>query len=75
MQYRLSSEALLALREYLRLRMAQPHFANARSVRNGLDRARLREANRLFAQRNKQLTREELITIEADDIRASRVFA
>jgi len=74
MQYRLSPAAILALREYLPLRMHQPHFANARSIRNALDRARLRQANRLFAQGNKRLTREDLMTIEADDIRASRVF-
>jgi probable Rubsico expression protein CbbX len=74
MQYRLSPEAREALREYLPLRMVQPHFANARSVRNALDRARLRQANRLFVQRNKTLTRTELMTIEGDDIRASRVF-
>jgi hypothetical protein len=54
--------------------MVQPHFANARSVRNALDRARLRQANRLFAQSNTQLSRDDLMTIEGDDIRASRIF-
>jgi probable Rubsico expression protein CbbX len=75
MQYRLSESAMLALREYIPLRMTQPHFANARSIRNALDRARLRQANRLFAQKNKDVTREDLMTIEGDDLRASRVFA
>ncbi|MGA2779747.1 MAG: CbbX protein [Steroidobacteraceae bacterium] len=74
MQYRLSSSGAQALREYIPLRMAQPHFANARSVRNALDRARLRQAKRLFAQSDKPLTREDLMTIEAEDLRASRVF-
>lgn len=75
MQYRLSDSAAEALREYIRLRKAQPHFANARSIRNALDRARLRQANRLFEGRDKSLSREMLATIEPEDIRASRVFA
>lgn len=72
--YRLSPSARQALEEYIPLRMKLPHFANARSIRNALDRARLRQANRLFASRGKTLTKEDLITIEAEDIRASRVF-
>ena len=73
-QYRLSPAAAAALREYIGLRKAQPHFANARSIRNALDRARLRQANRLFEQRTKPVTRDELMTIAPEDIRASRVF-
>jgi hypothetical protein len=53
----------------------QPHFANARSIRNALDRARLRHAQRLFEQRGAPLSRDALMTIEAEDVRASRVFA
>ena len=64
-----------AFDEYLERRIAQPHFANARSVRNALDRARLRQASRLFADRNRALTREDLTTIAPEDIRASRLFA
>jgi probable Rubsico expression protein CbbX len=75
MQYRLSDAAGQALREYIALRLTQPHFANARSIRNALDRARLRQANRLFQGRRSPLSRELLQTIEAEDIRASRVFA
>ena len=75
LQYRLSPSGLEALHEYIPLRMRQPHFANARSIRNALDRARLRQANRLFALKGKRLTRDELMTIEAEDLRASRVFA
>jgi len=74
MQYRLSPSGAAALREYIPLRMRQPHFANARSIRNALDRARLRQANRLFALKARQLDRDALMTIDADDIRASRVF-
>jgi probable Rubsico expression protein CbbX len=74
MQYRLSPAAVEALREYIPLRMKQPHFANARSIRNALDRARLRQANRLFAQKGRQLDRNALMTIEGEDLRASRVF-
>jgi len=72
--YRFSAEAEKAFDEYIRLRMKMEHFANARSVRNALDRARLRQANRLFEGAKKNLSRTDLITIEAEDIRASRVF-
>jgi probable Rubsico expression protein CbbX len=75
LKYRLSAEAREALAEYVGLRRQRPHFANARSVRNALDRARLRQANRLFASRKSPVTAESLITIEAEDIRQSRVFA
>ena len=75
MQYRLSPEADATLVEYIERRVTQPHFANARSVRNALDRARLRQATRLFERRSSALSREDLLTIEAADIRASRVFA
>jgi probable Rubsico expression protein CbbX len=74
MQYTLSREAEAALGEYIELRQAQPNFANARSIRNALDRARLRQATRLFAQRDKPLSAGDLMTIAAQDIRASRVF-
>ena len=71
--YRLSPGAHEAMREYIELRMDQPRFANARSIRNALDRARLRQANRLFAQGG-VLDADMLQTIEEADIRASRVF-
>ena len=73
--YRLGAGAREALEAYLRLRTAQPHFANARSVRNALDRARLRQASRLYADRERALSAEDLSTIAAADILASRVFA
>lgn len=72
--YRFSSDGEKAFVEYIQLRMTQEYFANARSVRNALDRARLRQANRLFTGGKKSLTSIDLMTIEAEDIRASRVF-
>jgi probable Rubsico expression protein CbbX len=75
MHYRLSPEANAVLLEYIERRIQQPHFANARSVRNALDRARLRQASRLFEKRGGLLSKQDLMTIEAADIRASRVFS
>ena len=73
--YKFSAEAQDVLREYISLRMTQPHFANARSIRNAIDRAKLRQASRLFDDRGgKPLDRETLMTIEASDIQASRIF-
>lgn len=72
--YRFSPDAKKAFEKYIELRMKLPHFANARSVRNALDRARLRQANRLFAKRSDKLSKDDLITLEAEDILASRVF-
>ena len=72
--YRLGDGGVQALERYLALRIAQPHFANARSVRNALDRARLRQASRLFGDRDRELTAQDLSTIEPQDILASRVF-
>jgi probable Rubsico expression protein CbbX len=75
MHYRFDAEARTAMQDYVVRRMAQPRFANARSVRNALDRARLRQANRLFAAREAApVDRTALETISSDDIRASRVF-
>jgi probable Rubsico expression protein CbbX len=69
---RLSDGARKALGEYLGLRREQPNFANARSLRNALDRARLRQARRLLEAG--RVDADMLMTIEAADIRASRVF-
>ncbi len=63
-----------AFAQYINLRMQQPQFANARSIRNSLDRARLRQASRLFNERNSELTTKELTTISVEDITASRLF-
>jgi probable Rubsico expression protein CbbX len=74
LNYKLSADANFALGEYIARRRTQPLFANARSIRNALDRARLRQANRLFAEGDRELTLDALTTIEAEDIRRSRVF-
>ncbi|HEX6551725.1 MAG TPA: CbbX protein [Ktedonobacteraceae bacterium] len=71
--YRFSPEAQEAFEAYLKRRMHMPRFANARSVRNAIDRVRLRQANRLFAKGGK-ISKTDLMTIEAEDILASRVF-
>jgi probable Rubsico expression protein CbbX len=71
--YRFSPEALQAFAEYLKRRMLLPRFSNARSVRNAIDRARLRQANRLFAKGGR-ISKLDLMTIEAEDVLASRVF-
>jgi len=60
--------------EYIEKRMQLDHFANARSIRNALDRARLRQANRLFNSRDKKLKKSDLMTLLPEDILASRVF-
>jgi len=71
--YRLDDDARQAFREYLERRIPQPHFANARSVRNALDRAKLRQASRLV--RNGGLvTSDELARIDESDVRQSRLF-
>lgn len=76
MQYRLSAGAAVAFQEYIERRKGQPHFANARSVRNALDRARLRQASRLLSRGSRgSVTKEDLVTLEEADIRASRVFS
>jgi probable Rubsico expression protein CbbX len=72
--YALSSDGRVALRDYLRLRIDQPWFANARSVRNAMERARLRHARRLVAQTGARVDLAALTTIEAADLLASRVF-
>jgi len=72
--YRFGPGAREAFAEYVGHRIAQPRFANARSVRNALDRARLRQASRLFADQEREFTSDDLSTIAEDDIRASRVF-
>ncbi len=73
--YVLTPEAEKVLKDYIPRRMKMPHFANARSMRNALDRAKLRQANRLFGRKDRtKLTRKDLTTIEAEDLLQSRVF-
>jgi len=74
--YRFSEEATVAFAEYIQRRMQLPFFANARSIRNAIDRARMRQANRLFNRMASMgITKLDLMTLEAEDITASRVFA
>jgi probable Rubsico expression protein CbbX len=73
-QYRLTMDAEAALLEYIGLRKRQAHFANARSVRNAIDRARMRQANRMFNSGERVLTKADLVTIESEDFRKSRLF-
>src|ERR687893_1455374 len=72
--YSLSPEAEKTLREYLQRRKDQPRFANARSVRNAIERARLRQASRLMAT-DHSVGKAELITLIPEDFLGSRVFA
>ena len=75
-RYRFTDDAESAFQEYLELRMEQPRFANGRSVRNWLDRVRMRHAMRLYeaASGGRRLTKRDLVTIAAEDVRKSRVF-
>ena len=72
--YRFSEEATAVFADYIVRRMQLPFFANARSIRNAIDRARMRQANRLFNGMGSRLSKLDLMTIEAEDITASRVF-
>lgn len=72
--YRFDADARELMARYIDLRRRQPHFANARSIRNALDRARLRQANRLFSSSKGPVTADDLATIIADDLAGSRVF-
>src|SRR6056300_507874 len=73
-QYQLTPEAETALGQYIQLRKEKPLFANARSIKNALDRARMRQANRIFDSRGQVLTKKELVNLEAEDILQSTVF-
>lgn len=73
-QYCFAPDADKVLMQYAERRMKQPNFANARSIRNALDRARMRQANRIFISGNKVLTKNDLVTIKAEDILKSRLF-
>ena len=73
-QYQLTPDAEVALEDYINKRREQPLFANARSVKNALDRARMRQANRIFDSRGQVLTKKELVNLEAEDILQSSIF-
>ena len=71
--YELTDDAEVAFRDYVERRVRRPRFAHARSIRNAIDRARMRQAGRLY-DRRESLDRTALMTIEAEDIRASSIF-
>ena len=73
-QYQLTTDAEVALTQYIAKRKEKPLFANARSIKNALDRARMRQANRIFDSRGQILTKKELVNIEAQDILQSTIF-
>lgn len=73
-QYQLTPDAEIALESYIQKRREKPLFANARSVKNALDRARMRQANRIFDSRGQVLTKKELVNLEAEDILQSSIF-
>jgi probable Rubsico expression protein CbbX len=73
-QYQLTPQAEMALTQYIEKRKEKPLFANARSIKNALDRARMRQANRIFDSRGQVLTKKELVNLEAEDILQSTVF-
>nr|YP_009029162.1 rubisco expression protein [Didymosphenia geminata]AGH28693.1 rubisco expression protein [Didymosphenia geminata] len=73
-QYRLTPDAEIALVRYIEKRKERPLFANARSVKNALDRARMRQANRIFDSRGQVLTKKDLVNLEASDLLQSSVF-
>ena len=73
-QYQLTPDAEVALGQYIKRRKEKPLFANARSVKNALDRARMRQANRIFESRGQVLTKKELVNLEAEDILQSSIF-
>ena len=73
-QYQLTPDAEVALESYITKRKEKPLFANARSIKNALDRARMRQANRIFDSRGQVLTKKELVNLEAADILQSTVF-
>ena len=73
--YYLSAEAEAAFRDYLTLRMSQPHFANARSVRNELEGARLRHAHRISSDPELGRSKDDLMRLEAADILSGPVFS
>jgi probable Rubsico expression protein CbbX len=74
-KYRFSPEAREAFIRYIALRKGQPLFSNARSIRNALDRIRLRQASRIVSCLDRVLTSDDLMAIEANDVLTSRVFS
>jgi probable Rubsico expression protein CbbX len=75
MNYKFTPAAREAFIRYISLRRTQPLFSNARSIRNALDRMRLRQANRLMADLSRTIGIEDIMSLDASDVLASRVFS
>jgi probable Rubsico expression protein CbbX len=74
-QYKITAEGEKVLLDYITLRKTQPLFANARSIKNAIDRARMRQANRIFESNLEiELTKSDLVTLDTKDFLQSRVF-
>ena len=74
-QYQITNEGEKVLLDYIKLRKTQPLFANARSIKNAIDRARMRQANRIFESKsNVELTKANIVTLDVEDFLQSRVF-
>ena len=74
-QYRMTEDAEAALLEYVTKRSQLPLFANARTISNAIDTARMKHANRMFNSGNAILTKSDLVTIEAEDVLGSSLFS
>jgi probable Rubsico expression protein CbbX len=74
-QYRITEEGKKVFLQYIELRKQQPLFANARSIKNAIDRARMRQANRIFElNSNVELSKSDIVTLDIKDFLQSRIF-
>jgi len=73
-QYRMTEDAEKALLEYVTKRATMPLFANARTITNAIDTARMKHANRMFNSGDAILTKSDLVTIQAEDVKNSSLF-
>lgn len=72
-QYEFDTEAVMEFRNYITKRISQPLFANGRTIRNAIDRAKMRQASRLFSANKPSLTKKDLVVINADDLQSSNM--
>jgi len=74
-QYRITEEGKKVFLQYIELRKQQPLFANARSIKNAIDRARMRQANRIFELNSTiELSKSDIVTLDIKDFLQSRIF-
>jgi len=74
-QYKMTDEAEAALLEYISKRKEMPLFANARTIANAIDTARMHHANRMFNSGDKILTKSDLVTLDVTDVTQSSLFS